>query len=480
MFPLVEFPVLVQHYAPFFEEVFSAEAFIEFRCYISGLIVSENKTVDGINRLLVVENRNQSSLNRLLTESPFELAALNQARLNVMNSLPGTRMKPLGVFSLDDTLLSHYGQEFEKIAKLWDHVTGTYVWAHDLVTIHYSDDETDYPVLFQLWEPADLEKLESGIRASGIVIKPEKEALKKTEPQKWRGYLLGVWQRREKAHPELRELYDSKLIIAQKLLQKWVETHPDEPHPVVFDNWFTQPAFCRFLDQSLHLPYVGTLADGDQVNLRTGTKTLKEFADHLKQEHLDALERKAKPVFHKIGIPYKGKNEQYYSYCNTHHIHNFGSQRLVTPALAGGARVNYRQADLKDNPVFYISNRFKWQAAGITRIRRHRWPVEVYHEEGKEEGLDQYQLRDFNAIQRHVALVAVVYSLLRASQHDPVLHERLQRQLKIKLEDNPAAWRRASQAQSLWCLGLFLSTGLAQGQSLEQLLTPLMRIMYKA
>jgi hypothetical protein len=107
--------------------------------------------------------------------------------------------------------------------------------------------------------------------------------------------------------------------------------------------------------------------------LRTGTKTLKEFADHLKQEHLDALERKAKPVFHKIGIPYKGKNEQYYSYCNTHHIHNFGSQRLVTPALAGGARVNYRQADLKDNPVFYISNRFKWQAAGITRIRRHRW-----------------------------------------------------------------------------------------------------------
>jgi hypothetical protein len=267
MFPLVEFPVLVQHYAPFFEDVFSAEAFIEFERYISGLIVSENKTVDGINRLLVVENRNQSSLNRLLTESPFELAALNQARLNVMNSLPGTRMKPLGVFSLDDTLLSHYGQEFEKIAKLWDHVTGTYVWAHDLVTIHYSDDETDYPVLFQLWEPADLEKLESGIRASGIVIKPEKEALKKTEPQKWRGYLLGVWQRREKAHPELRELYDSKLSIAQKLLQKWVETHPDEPHPVVFDNWFTQPAFCRFLDQSLHLPYVGTLADGDQINL---------------------------------------------------------------------------------------------------------------------------------------------------------------------------------------------------------------------
>jgi len=471
MYPLVEFPKLVQHYAPFFKDVFSAEAFIEFERYISGLIVSENKTIDGINRLFVVESRNQSSLNRLLTESPFSLEDLNGARLNVLNSLPSTQMKPRGVFSLDDTLLSHYGQDFEKIANLWDHVSGSYVWAHDLVTIHYSDDETDYPVIFKLWEPVELAKLECGMRAADIPIKAEKEVLKQTDPQKWRGYLLGVWRRREKQHPELRELYDSKLIIAQKLLQEWVKTHPSEERPVTFDSWFTQPAFCQFLDQTLHLPYVGTLAEGDQVVLSTGTKTLKDFAEHLKQEHLDAIQRKAKPVFHKIGVPYKGKHETYYSYWNTHHIHNFGRQRLV---------INYSQADLKDNPTFFISNRLNWQAAGITRIRRHRWPVEVYHEEGKEEGLDQYEIRDFNAIQRHIALVAVVYSLLRASQHDPVLHNRLQSQLKMKLEDNPAAWRRASQAQSLWCLGLFISAGLTQGQSLQQLLLPLMRAMYKS
>ncbi len=67
--------------------------------------------------------------------------------------------------------------------------------------------------------------------------------------------------------------------------------------------------------------------------------------------------------------------------------------------------INYRQADLADNPTFYNGNRLIWHATGITRIRRHRWPVEVYHEEGKAEGLDQYQLRDFCAIQRHVALV---------------------------------------------------------------------------
>jgi hypothetical protein len=81
--------------------------------------------------------------------------------------------------------------------------------------------------------------------------------------QPGRGYLLGVWQRRQKNHPEIRDLYDSKLILAQKLLQQWVATHPADKLPVTFDNWFTQPAFCRFIDQTLHLPYVGTMAESD-------------------------------------------------------------------------------------------------------------------------------------------------------------------------------------------------------------------------
>jgi hypothetical protein len=71
--PLVEFPELVEHYAPFFESVFSEQALVQFQRYISGLIVSENKTVDGINRIFVHETRNQSSLNRLSPRVPFRL-----------------------------------------------------------------------------------------------------------------------------------------------------------------------------------------------------------------------------------------------------------------------------------------------------------------------------------------------------------------------------------------------------------------------
>jgi hypothetical protein len=462
MFPLVEIPELVQHYAPFFVSVFSEKAFIQFQRYISGLIVSESKTVQGINRLFVLEIRNQSSLNRFLTESPFSVEALNQARLTLLASLPGTQMKKKGVLSVDDTHLSHYGRFFDQIAYLYDPAEKRYMWAHNLVNLHYSDDLTDYPVAFQLWKPADLEKLEHGLPAVGVKLRESKFALKDEEPKKWRNYLLGVW-RRHQSKLAVAELYQSKLLIARRLLQSWVADNPTSKLPVAFDNWYTKPAFCRFIDKDLQLPYVGDLAVDDEVLLATGAESLKSFAQRLKEEHLAAVESGDKQVFHKISFDYKGERETYYTYCRNHRIRNYGKQRLV---------ISHRQAKLTDKPVFTNSNRLYWQATGIMRIRRHRWPVEVYHQEGKAEGLDQYQVRDFEAIYRHIALVAVTYSLLRAAPHDEALLHKLQRQLEFNLEDSAAYWRRTARAQSLWVLACFIAAAVTKGCTLHEVMAP--------
>ena len=464
MVPLVEFPRLVDHYAPHFSSVFSADAFIQFKRYISGLIVSENKTVEGINRLFVHESRNQSSLNRLLTESPFSLDELNRCRLAVMNGLPGTALKKDGVLSFDDTLLIHYGHHFDEIAILYDHVQKCWVWAHNLVTLHYSDDQTDYPIFFGLWQPADLDKIEAGLRAANIKLKESKLALKESDLTKRRQYLLGVWRRNVKK-PGVADLYDSKLRMAEQQCQQWLEQFPDFKPPIAFDSWYTQPSFCRFLDEK-GFAYVGALGESSEVALATGRERLDNFAQRLKAEHLAAKKAGQTPVFQTTTITFKGTTETYYTYCRTHRLHNFGKVRLV---------ISYRRADLSDNPVFLISNRLHWQAKGMTRIYRHRWPVEVYHEEGKAEGLDQYQLRDFAAIERHIALVAVVYSLLRAAQQDTDLQQTLQRELELDLDGSVPFWRRATQAQSLWSLALFITAGLAQGKPLQEIMTPLLR-----
>ena len=186
MVPLVAIPDIIQHYAPFFASVFSSQAFEQFQRYVSGLIVSENNTVDGINRLFVLDVRNQSSLKRLLTESPFSLGALNRCRVAFLQSLAGTKVKPKGVLSLDETLLTHYGQPFDKIAYLYDAAHQCYVWAHNLVNLHYSDDQTAYPSDCRLWEPADLDTIEAGLTAAGIPMRRSKLALRDREAKKWR------------------------------------------------------------------------------------------------------------------------------------------------------------------------------------------------------------------------------------------------------------------------------------------------------
>jgi len=467
MIPLVEFPEIVRHYAPFFEPGFSPKAFEQFKRYVSGLILSENKTVEGIHRIFVLDVRNQSSLNRLLTESPFSGEAVHRARLGLLSSVPETRMKPKGVLSVDDTLLMHYGEHFEKIAYLYDSARGCYGWAHNLVNLHYSEDQTDYPVRFKLWEPAEVEVLEAGLKAAGIPIRASKYALKERAPKKWCNYLLGVWRRHQK-NPEVQKVYRSKLLLGQDLVTQFFSEHPDLKLPVTFDHWYTQPAFCRFLHRTLKAPYGGTLAGDDRVLLTSGATRLDAFDRHLRQEHQQALDSGTSAIFRKLTSWYKGEKEPYYSYCKTPRIHNFGKHRLV---------ITPQKEDLSDSPTFFISNKGNWQAHSITRIRRHRWPVEVYHEEGKTDGLDQYQVRDFEAITKHIALVAVTYSFLRAAHHDRVLLDKLQHQLEPRLDGSAGTWRRNTQAQALWALASFIATGLSQGQPLREVMQPFLAVL---
>jgi hypothetical protein len=464
MIPLLKIPEIVQHYAPYFRTVFSEAAFRHFQCYVGGLMVSENKTIEGINRLFVQDPRSQSSLNRFLTRSRFSREALNEGRLLMLQEQPETRIKPEGVLSIDDTLLSHYGRCFEKIAWLFDPSTQAYTWAHNLVGLHYSDEQTDYPIDFRLWEPPDLDRIEQGLRASGIAIRPAKESLKQQDPKKWRQYLLGLWRRKQQQR-EVQALYRSKLILAEQLLRAFVGAHPDLLLPVAFDSWYTTPAFCRTIDE-LGLPFVGALEEDTVLCLATGEQTLKDFAARLRQEHHASVAAGGAPLFGKQTIRHKGERESYYSYCATHRVKNFGKRRLV---------INHRQADLSDGAKVLISNRLQWHAGGITRIARQRWPIEVYHEEAKAEGLDRYQIRGFTAIERHIALVAVVYSMLRRAQHDRILGERLQGELESQLEGSLAAKRRLMQAQALWSLALFVSHALAQGLHLKEAMAPLLR-----
>ena len=242
-----------------------------------------------------------------------------------------------------------------------------------------------------------------------------------------------------------------------------VIVHHDLELPVTFDTWSTPPAVCRLLDKTLTLAYVGTFAGTAQGLLAAGTTAVEAFAAPLQEEPRQALKSGTTPVVRNLTLPYQGDRETSYRYCKIHHLQTCGKQRLV---------INQRQADRSDAAAFLISHRWQWQAHGSTRLRRHRWLVEVYHDEGTADGLEQDQVRDFPAIYRPMALVAVTDRLLSAAQHDPVrLHTR-QRHIQTTLEGSAGAGRRLTQAQAWWALATCIATARSQGQTRSQVMPP--------
>ncbi len=466
MLPLVQIPLVVEHYAPHFKNIFSDSEYEHFKKYLSGLIVSENKTVESINRLFVLDLKNQSTLNRFLTNSNYEVGQIQKSRLALLASNESTKIKSSkrngGVLSLDDTMSIHTGRKIENISKLFDHVTNTYVWAHNIVNLHYSDDQTDYPISFEIWKPADLEKIVTGLLGAKVKISVAKEFQKNEEPKKWRKYLVGLWGRHQ--NKELVEQsYRSKIIIGKDLLRKFYAEHPDKDIPVSFDKWFTSPKFCKFIAKTLNKNYVAGLKSDQEIML-SGSKKIKvsDFVAKLKAEHLSKSTEK--PVFNKVSFNYKGEKQVYYNYYKTHHICGYGRQKLM---------ISYQEADLSSTARVFITNCLHWQVQQTSRVGRHRWPIEEYHKEGKAEGLDQYQMRDFIAIEKHIAFVALVYSILQHARHDDVLLQNLQSQLEQNIEGSLAYWRRTTQAQVLWALLQWVQFSLKADQSLEQIMKTL-------
>lgn len=78
---IVDLPQVVQEATREFADLFSCEPQRRhFGEYLTGLMIAERKSVSGINREFA-ETTDQSCLNRFLTAADWDVAALNERRL---------------------------------------------------------------------------------------------------------------------------------------------------------------------------------------------------------------------------------------------------------------------------------------------------------------------------------------------------------------------------------------------------------------
>jgi SRSO17 transposase len=233
---VAEIPKDLEKALEVFRPLFGAPAFEHFKRYVLGLIVSENLTVEGINRVFI-DAKHPSSLNRFLTAGIWPQHDLNKRRIDMLKAKGALAGKVWLV--IDDTYAHKTGEKIEAVGFFWDHCEKRHVLAHNMVAMEVVNQKGEsHPLDFQLY-------------------------MKKVLCQ-------------EKKIP-----FKTKIELARELVEYALGLGL-EIQGVLFDSWYGSKEFIGFLrDNGLH--WITRLKSDRNIKIRGEYVQISEFAKTLPQ-----------------------------------------------------------------------------------------------------------------------------------------------------------------------------------------------------
>jgi len=138
--PVIEIPAQIKRSLSDYRVMFTNPQFAHFQRLITGLIVSDNKTIQEINDCF--NETDQSSLNKFLTLSPWDKDDLEEIRMHQVKKLDLEK----GILIIDPTLLHKTGKHMEKANYHYDGLTKNKEWGHLLVESIFTDGKNEFPV----------------------------------------------------------------------------------------------------------------------------------------------------------------------------------------------------------------------------------------------------------------------------------------------------------------------------------------------
>lgn len=140
--PIVCIPPVLNKLFEHYRKFFTKPQFKHFKRLVTGLIVSENKTIQEINDGF--GKTNQSNLNRFVN-SEIDMDGLNSLRLkHVKEHLP---LKKRGALIIDESLLHKTGKKMELAGIHRSGITKKLEWGHMTVNSLYVDSQdNEFPV----------------------------------------------------------------------------------------------------------------------------------------------------------------------------------------------------------------------------------------------------------------------------------------------------------------------------------------------
>ena len=434
MVPCVNIPLVISTFCRSFESIFKRpEQYRNFEALITGLVVSENKTIAGIYQLLPF-GPSYESLHHFMTESPWSVDELYRLRLRLVKEQLCTRKKKPGILciaasdtvsgaseeggnnlgdadndakraaqdfqqstkeelkivQLDSTFVHHTSEGIYGVYWFWDYAKNCYTLSQRLVISSLVTTGKLVPLGWKLFHRGFLPEQKLFLEAK----KPASDA----DEAAWQEYNELV-----KKYEQNIEEHKTQPELGGELVDEC------EEHNLSVDVYVCDAAFgtSELLDKIAEYgkAWVTRLSETRLVQTsKGGFEQVKAFAKSL-----------PKDAFKPVDVETRhGEKRRYWCFSKCVMIKNWRKVRVV---------ISYDNEELDGDPVYIITNRKNWnQPKRVVELYMRRDPIEHLIRDGKQEiGLEDSQQRKEDAVRRHWELSFTAHTFLELGFEVPNL-----------------------------------------------------------
>jgi len=399
--PIVEPAPIVTAHADIFRDLFENRCqFRHFQNYLTGLIVLDNKSLANITRC-VLESADKTNLSRFFSEAPWFQEQVNDRRVAYLRQqTKEVRVsKADSALILDDTLCEHVGSLFDYVDRHSNHSDDTYPLAHNPVTSHYVSGPVRFPVDLRLYRRYEAlthweEYVHQHFSDRPISAKKKERARlhKDVDP------ILLEDPDFQKLHHQFR----TKIDLGIDLLEAAIR-HKVPFGVLLFDSWYLAEELVS-MARDRQKDWISLLKKNR--NVETNSFVLKDAmgqpipltGPHIAVEALVPLIPRT--AYRAVTV----RDTTYWTFTLAVRLPGLGKVRLV---------ISFKSAELTGTFAVLVTNRVDWSAPRLITLYVQRWPIETFSQDGKTHlGLDEYRMRNAEAIGKHWCLVFVAYSFL--------------------------------------------------------------------
>jgi hypothetical protein len=445
MVPLVGVPEIIRRgMAPYREVFCRAEGFDHVSRYVTGLLLSPHKTLQGIYDVQVWEPGAPRS-RRAMHEAVFEAGWAADALMPHHRAVIACEHRGRGreVISLDWTYAHHErGLKIWGVKKAWDHVAHRLVPYQTVVTAVIANrtrlDGLEVLVQQPNQQEEELAYLQETVRESYAQMEAA------------RGRVL------ELLHHLVHRLgYKKRTEIALDIVQQ-LEQEGHVPHAhYAFDNGVLSLDLSRCIEHA-GKHWVSELEGSRHIQWQGQWQRVDTVAHALRQAHPES--------FRAVRVRCRnGETKSFWVFTKVVRLKRYGRKRLV---------IVHEQEDLGDTPRFLLTDALHWESSRVIEVWSYRWAAEIFHEFGKQvTGLEAAQVRKEEAVKRHFRLSCVAQSLL---QQTPASGSATERFAFAQGDITIGQRVRTIARDALQSLLKLVEQLLAQGHSCEHILEVLM------